>query len=59
MIDVLYEDNHLIAVNKRSGDIIQADKTGDVPLSEYVKIYLKEKPMRKKYLSFQMFDNIL
>lgn len=43
MIDVLYEDNHLIAINKRSGDIIQGDKTGDITLSEYVKRYLKEK----------------
>ena len=43
MLNVLYEDNHLIAVNKTSGDIIQADKTGDIPLSEYVKKYIKEK----------------
>ena len=42
-LDVLYEDNHLIAVNKRAGDIVQGDKTGDVPLSEIVKQYLKEK----------------
>lgn len=40
---VLYEDNHLIAVNKRSGDIVQGDKTGDEPLSDKVKTYLKEK----------------
>ena len=43
MIDVLYEDNHLIAVNKKSGDIIQGDKTGDTPLSDYVKLYIKKK----------------
>ncbi len=42
-VDILYEDNHLIAVNKRPGDIIQGDKTGDVPLSEVVKQYLKKK----------------
>ncbi len=42
-IEVLYEDNHLIAVNKRSGDIVQGDKTGDEPLSDKVKTYLKEK----------------
>jgi len=42
-IEVLYEDNHLIAVNKRSGDIVQGDKTGDEPLSDKVKAYLKEK----------------
>ena len=40
---VLYEDNHLIAVAKRVGDIVQGDKTGDVPLSDMVKAYLKEK----------------
>ncbi len=39
---ILYEDNHLIAVNKRSSEIVQGDKTGDVPLSETVKAYLKE-----------------
>ena len=40
---VLFEDNHLIAVAKRAGDIVQGDKTGDVPLSDLVKDYLKEK----------------
>lgn len=42
-LQVLYEDNHLIIVNKRPGDIVQGDKTGDMPLSEVVKEYLKEK----------------
>ena len=42
-MQVLYEDNHIIIVNKRSGDIVQADKTGDAPLSETVKHYIKEK----------------
>lgn len=42
-LEVLYEDNHLIIVNKRVGDIVQADKTGDKPLSEIVKEYIKEK----------------
>ena len=42
-IQVLYEDNHLIAVNKKTGDIVQGDKTGDEPLSDKVKSYLKEK----------------
>jgi 23S rRNA pseudouridine1911/1915/1917 synthase len=41
--EVLYEDNHLIAINKRPGDIVQGDKTGDEPLSDKVKTYLKEK----------------
>ena len=43
MIEVLYEDNHLIAVNKKSGDIVQGDKTGDTPLSYFVKQYIKKK----------------
>ena len=42
-LQVLYEDNHLIIVNKRAGDIVQGDKTGDKPLSEVVKDYLKDK----------------
>jgi len=42
-IQILYEDNHIIAVNKRVGDIVQADKTGDKPLSEIIKEYIKEK----------------
>ena len=42
-LQVLYEDNHLIAINKRPGDIVQGDKTGDLPLSEVVKEYIKEK----------------
>lgn len=42
-ISVLYEDNHIIAVNKTNHDIVQGDKTGDTPLSEMVKAYIKEK----------------
>lgn len=42
-MDVLYEDNHIIVVNKSSSEIVQGDKTGDKPLSEKVKEYLKEK----------------
>ena len=42
-LQVLHEDNHVIVVNKRSGDIVQGDKTGDKPLSEVVKDYLKKK----------------
>ncbi len=40
---VLYEDNHIIAVNKTCHEIVQGDKTGDIPLSETVKGYIKEK----------------
>ena len=36
-LEVLFEDNHLIIVNKKSGDIVQGDKTGDTPLSDIVK----------------------
>ena len=42
-MQVLYEDNHIIIVSKRAGEIVQGDKTGDVPLSETVAAYLKEK----------------
>ena len=42
-LQVLHEDNHVIIVNKRVGDIVQGDKTGDKPLSEVVKSYIKEK----------------
>lgn len=42
-LQVLYEDNHIIAVNKRVGDIVQGDKTGDKPLSDVVKEYIKDK----------------
>jgi 23S rRNA pseudouridine1911/1915/1917 synthase len=41
--DVLYEDNHLIAINKRAGDIVQSDDTGDEPLEEKVKKYIAKK----------------
>ena len=42
-IQILFEDNHIIIVNKRAGDITQGDKTGDKPLSEVVKEYIKKK----------------
>ncbi|MEI7662687.1 MAG: RNA pseudouridine synthase [Bacteroidota bacterium] len=41
--DILYEDNHLIILNKRASDIVQGDKTGDTPLSEILKSYIKRK----------------
>ena len=41
-MEVVYEDNHIIIVNKRSAEIVQGDKTGDEPLSETVKAYIKE-----------------
>lgn len=40
---ILYEDNHIIAVNKSTSEIVQGDKTGDEPLSDTIKKYLKEK----------------
>lgn len=42
-MQVIYEDNHIIVVSKQSGEIVQGDKTGDTPLSETVKAYIKEK----------------
>ena len=42
-LQVLFEDNHILIVNKRAGDITQGDKTGDKPLSEVVKEYVKDK----------------
>lgn len=42
-MEVLYEDNHIIVVNKASSEIVQGDKSGDMPLSEMVKAYIKEK----------------
>ena len=42
-MNVIYEDNHIILVNKASSEIVQGDKTGDTPLSETVKQYIKEK----------------
>lgn len=42
-LEVLYEDNHIIIVNKKTGDIVQGDKTGDKPLSEVISEYLSRK----------------
>lgn len=42
-MEVVYEDNHLLVVNKAPGEIVQGDKTGDMPLSESLKLWLKEK----------------
>lgn len=42
-LQVVYQDNHIIVVNKRAGDIVQGDKTGDKPLSDVVKEYIKDK----------------
>ncbi len=42
-MNVVYEDNHIIIVNKKSGEIVQGDKTGDLPLSEMIKEYIKAK----------------
>ncbi|MDR0742934.1 MAG: RluA family pseudouridine synthase [Tannerella sp.] len=45
-MEIIYEDNHLIAVNKNCHEIVQGDKTGDPPLSELLKLYIKEKYAR-------------
>jgi 23S rRNA pseudouridine1911/1915/1917 synthase len=43
MLQVLYEDNHLLAINKSAGTLVQGDATGDKPLAEICKEYIKEK----------------
>ena len=40
---ILFEDNHLIVLNKKAGELVQGDQTGDIPLAEKVKEYLKKK----------------
>lgn len=42
-MDILYEDNHIIIINKQPGEIVQGDKTGDTPLSETLKAFIKER----------------
>ena len=42
-LEILYEDNHLLIVNKKASDIVQGDKTGDVTMPDQIKAYLKEK----------------
>lgn len=42
-MEVVYEDNHIIVVNKKAGEIVQGDKTGDTPLSDEIKAWLKQK----------------
>lgn len=42
-LNIIYEDNHLIVVNKQAGDLVQGDKTGDIPLNESLKAYIKKK----------------
>lgn len=42
-IDIVYEDNHLLVINKKPSQIVQGDKTGDIPLTELLKSYLREK----------------
>ena len=46
MFRILYEDNHLIIVNKQAGDIVQGDKTGDVPLCDLIKDYIKRRDQK-------------
>ena len=46
-LQILFEDNHIIIVNKRVGDIVQGDKTGDIPLNEIVKQYIAKKYDKK------------
>ena len=45
--EILFEDNHLIIVNKKSGEIVQGDKTGDSTLAEKIKKYIKKSTIKK------------
>ena len=45
-LQILYEDNHLVVVNKRSGDLVQGDKTGDLPLGEHIKAWIKKRDQK-------------
>ena len=47
MLKILYEDNHLIAVNKVAGDLVQGDRTGDLTLADKIKAYIKKKKKKK------------
>lgn len=42
-LEIIYEDNHLIAVNKPAGVLVQGDETGDTPMADYVKMYIKDR----------------
>lgn len=42
-LQILYEDNHLLAINKRAGDLVQGDQTGDLPLGEHIKSFIKKR----------------
>ena len=53
-LQVLYEDNHIIAINKRPGDIVQGDKTGDTPLSEVVKGYIKKNTINLELYTWEL-----
>ena len=58
-MEVLYEDNHIIIVNKAPGEIVQGDKTGDKPLVEIVKDYLKVKYNKPGNVFCGVAENIL
>ena len=45
-IEILFEDNHLLVINKRAGDIVQGDKTGDLPLNEIIKEFIKNRDQK-------------
>jgi len=51
-LQILHEDNHLIIINKQVGDLVQGDKTGDAPLGDLVKAYIKEKYNKQTWRRF-------
>ena len=62
MLTILYEDNHLLAINKESGTLVQGDATGDRPLVDICKDYIKEKYQKHillKIMNFIILINIL
>ena len=58
MLEILYEDNHLIAINKKNGILVQGDKTGDQPLLEIVKEYIKKNTTNQEMFLGTILDLI-
>lgn len=56
--NIIYEDNHILAYNKQVGDIVQGDKTGDQPLSEIIKVFIKERDAKPGNVFFGVTHRI-
>lgn len=57
-LEILYEDNHLIAVNKTGADLVQGDESGDEPLSDKVKAYIKENTTNLETCSWELLTGL-